>query len=185
MTKTTITLAGMALLAGAALLDAQQQPIVKTNSVTGSATIEAIDSTARKLTVKNEKGEEDTFIVGPMVERFNELKVGQTIKMTYYESVVVQVRKPGEKVAPGASVGATVTRGTGAMPGASISAQERATVTVKSIDPAVPSITVTTEDGHTVTRRIEDKKNLEGISPGDKLEITYTAALLTHVEAGK
>jgi len=184
MTKTSITLAGFALMAGAALL-AQQQPIVKTTSVTGSATIQAIDSTTRKITLRNDKdGEEDTFVAGPMIERFNELKVGQKVKMTYYESLVVQVRKPGDKVAP-AGMEASVTRGTGAMPGATISAQERATVTVKAPDPAVPSITVTTDDGRTVTRKIEDKKNLEGIKPGDKLELTYTAALLTHVEAAK
>jgi hypothetical protein len=56
---------------------------------------------------------------------------------------------------------------------------------VKAVDPAVPSITVTTDDGRTVSRRIEDKKNIEGVKPGDKIDITYTQALLTSIEAAK
>ena len=59
------------------------------------------------------------------------------------------------------------------------------TVTVKSIDVAVPSITVTTPDGRTITRKVEDKKNLTGVAPGDSIEITYTRALLTSIERGK
>ena len=55
----------------------------------------AIDSTARTLTLKDDKGMEDTFTVGPEVTRFNELKVGDVVKMTYYESYVLIVRKPG------------------------------------------------------------------------------------------
>jgi Cu/Ag efflux protein CusF len=59
------------------------------------------------------------------------------------------------------------------------------TVTVKAVDPAVPSITVTTADGRTVTRKIENKKNLEGIKAGDKLDLTYTQAVLVNVEHSK
>jgi len=39
----------------------------------------------------------DSFSVSPTVTRFNELKVGDKVKMTYYESLVFQVRKPGQK----------------------------------------------------------------------------------------
>ena len=58
-------------------------------------------------------------------------------------------------------------------------------MTVKAVDPAVPSITVTTDDGRTVSRKVEDKKNIEGVKPGDKIDITYTQALLTSVEPAK
>ena len=39
----------------------------------------------------------DTFTVGPDVTRFDQLKVGDTIKATYYESLVFEVRKPGPR----------------------------------------------------------------------------------------
>jgi hypothetical protein len=55
------------------------------------------------------------------------------------------------------------------------------TVTVVSIDPAVPSVTVKTESGAVVTRKIQDRKNIEGLKAGDQVQITYTRALLAEV----
>jgi Cu/Ag efflux protein CusF len=158
-----------------------QKPVTKVNTITATATIEAIDATARRVTLKNEKGEVDTFSVSPTVTRFDALKVGDKVRMTYYESLVFQLRKPGQK-ASGDSDEAAFNRAKGALPGGTVATQEKRTVTVKAVDPAVPSITVTTEDGRTVSRRIEDKKNLEGVKAGDKIDITYTQALLTSIE---
>ena len=161
-----------------------QQPITRANSVTATATIQAIDSTSRLVTLRNDKGEEDTFSVSTAVTRFNELKVGDKVRMTYYESIVLQLLKPGDKANP-ASVDAALTRAKSALPGGTAAIQEKRTVTVKTIDLTVPSITVTTEDGRTFTRRIENTKNVEGVKPGDRIEITYTQAVLVSVEPAK
>jgi Cu/Ag efflux protein CusF len=175
--------AGVLALSSTVPLHAQQ-PITKANSVTATATIQAIDTTSRLITLRDDKGEEDTFSVGPAVTRFNELKVGDKVRMTYYESIMLQLLKPGDKANP-ASVEAAATRAKGALPGGTIATQEKKTVTVKTVDLTVPSITVTTEDGRTFTRRVENKKNLEGVKPGDRIEITYTQAVLASVEPAK
>jgi Cu/Ag efflux protein CusF len=180
MSRTSVSL--VVLLSLAAASAAQAQPAVtKANSVTATATIQAIDSTTRHITLRTDKGEEDTFVVGPAVARFNELKVGDKIKMTYYESMVLVLRKPGEKTNPSSDT-AALAAAKSALPGGTVSMQEKRTVTVKAVDPSVPSITVTTDDGRTISRKIENKKNLEGVKPGDKIDITYTEALLTSVE---
>jgi hypothetical protein len=49
----------------------------------------------------------------------------------------------------------------------------------------VPSVTVTTADGRTVSRKIDNKKNLEGIKVGDKLDLTYTQSVLMSAEQSK
>ncbi len=86
--------ASLALACGLATTTAvMQTPITKTASVTERATIMAIDSTARTVTLKDDKGFEDTFTVGPEVTRFNEFKVGDVVKMTYYESYVLHGQK--------------------------------------------------------------------------------------------
>jgi len=159
-----------------------QEPVSKANTVKISATITGIDATKRSLTLRNDKGEEDTFSVGPGVQRFDELKVGQKVNITYYESMVFQLLKPGEKGSP-ASFDAAVNRAKSALPAGTIATQEKMTVTVKAIDSTVPSVTVTTDDGRVVTRKIENKKNIENLKPGDKIDITYTQALVTSVEA--
>ena len=161
-----------------------QQPINKMlKSSTSTATIQAIDSTARTVVLRDEKGEEDTYSVGPEITRFDELKVGDKVKTTYYESVVLQIRKPGQPD-PG-SVAVATTGGTGALPSGTVAAQEKMTVTVKAIDPNVPSITVTTPDGRTVTRKVDDKSHLTGVAVGDLVDITYTRAILMSVERDK
>src|SRR5262249_23047264 len=136
----------------------------------------AIDPATRSVTLRAENGDEDTFTVGPEVTRFNQLKVGDTIKATYYESLVFQLRKPDQ---PAPTTGVAV--GGGKLqdaPGGAIAAQQTMTVTVKAVDMNAPSITVTTADGRTMTRKIADKKNLEGVSPGDHIDITYSEALM-------
>jgi len=161
-----------------------RQTVSKGSHISATATIQAIDETNRTITLKNEKGEEDTYAVGPDVKRFNELKVGQTIKMTYYESLVMQLRKPGETTnTPGTSAAVTPTRNT--LPGGTAAVQQKKTVLVKAVDMKAPSITVITDDGRTITRKVEDSNNLKNVKAGDKIDITYTQALLTSVQDAK
>jgi Cu/Ag efflux protein CusF len=157
--------------------------VTKQNQVSATATVKAIDPATRTITLRAENGDEDTFTVGPEVKRFDQLKVGDTIKATYYESLVFQVRKPG---APAATAGAVAAGGRlKDVPGAAVGKQQTTSVTVKAVDMNVPSITVSTADGRTLTRKIADKKNLEGVNPGDRIDITYTQGLVVAAEPAK
>jgi Cu/Ag efflux protein CusF len=160
------------------------QTVKKSDSVTATATIQAIDKANRLLTLKDESGAEDTMQVGPAMKRFDELKVGDKVKVTYSESLVLQVRKPGDAVTTGGDT-AKLTKGTGASPSATLSSQQTTSVDVVAIDQKLPSITVKTADGRTVTRKVEDRKNLEGVKVGDKIDITYTQAAIISVEPVK
>jgi Cu/Ag efflux protein CusF len=183
MTRTGVTLLALALAVPSIAL--AQNPITRSNTTRATATIQAIDSTTRSITLRTKDGEEDTFKAGPDMVRFNELKVGDTVNFTYVESVVVQVRKPGSAGPTGTTGNAAITPSDGKKPGGTLAAQVQTTVTVKAINPSVPSITVVTADGRTVTRKIQDKKNLEGIKVGDKADITYTESLLVTVAPTK
>jgi Cu/Ag efflux protein CusF len=157
--------------------------VMKGGTVTATATIKAIDHTARSVTLRSEKGDEDTFTVSPDVTRFDQLKVGDQIRLTYHESLVFQVRKQG---APAPASGDAMAAGRlKSMPGGAVATQQLRTVTVKAVDPSVPSITVVTSDGRTITRKIDDKKNIEGVKPGDLIDITYTQALIVNAEPVK
>ena len=184
MTAATRTMLVAFVCLAAPALALAQEPFSKANVVKISSTIQAIDTTSRTITLRDEKGNEDTFAVGDTVQRFNELKVGQRVNITYYESLVLQLVKPGDK-SDGPSLDAAINRAKSALPGGTIAAQEKATVTVKAVDMAVPSITVATADGRTVTRKIEQKKYLEGVKAGDRIDITMTRAIVTSVENAK
>jgi hypothetical protein len=151
--------------------------------VTATVTITAIDKATRSVTLRAENGDEDTYTVGPEVKRFDQLNVGDKIRATYLESLVFQLRKPGEATA--ATSGTVAAGRLRDVPGAAIGAQQTMTVTVKAVDTKAPSITVVTPDNRTLTRRIADSRNLEGVNPGDRIEITYTQALVVNAEASR
>jgi Cu/Ag efflux protein CusF len=176
----TLVLA-LALVGAFGAVSAAQKPITKGASATLTATIEAIDSQARLLTLKDQDGVYSTIYAGPDVQRFSELKVGQKLTFTYYESVVFAIQKPGA-AATKATGEPTIARSKGATPGGTLSQQVTATVTVNALDVKVPSVTITTEDGRKMSFKVENAKNLEGVKAGDKVQITYTQALAISVK---
>jgi len=176
------TLLVLAVLVGMPLVAAAQKPVTQTEAVEITTKIEAIDKTARMVSLKDKDGNTDTIYCGPEVKRFDELKVGDTVTFRYQESIAYAIRKAGQASGAPAAPAAAVTRGTGPKPGGTIAQQETATVTVKAIDTKVPSVTVLTEDGRTVDFKVDNPKNLEGVKVGDKVEVTYTQALMISVK---
>jgi Cu/Ag efflux protein CusF len=157
-----------------------QKAVTQGDAIETTAEIVAIDKDARVVTLKDEDGEFEEVFCGPEVKRFDELKVGDKVTFRYYESVVSQIRKPGDPKPPVSSP--TLVRGTGSKPSGTLSEQMSATVTVTEIDAEVPSVTIKTEDGRTMSFKVADRKNLEGVKVGDKVDITYTAALMITVK---
>jgi Cu/Ag efflux protein CusF len=178
--KTTVV--ALAALCAIPVLAQGQKPVVVTESVERTATIEAIDHTSRAITLKNKDGRTETMVAGPEVKRFNELKVGDTLTFRYTESTAFSIRKAGEKAPAAQGPDAALTRGAGSRPSATMATQANATVVVKAIDPKVPSVTVLTDENKLVTLKVADKKNIEGLKVGDKVDITYTEALMISVK---
>lgn len=171
----------LVFLSAAPLVALAQKAVTQGAAVEMTAEIVAIDKDARLVTLKDEDGEIEEIYCGPDVKRFDELKVGDKVTFRYYESIVSQIRKPGGP-APAPSGDPTLVRGTGPKPSGTLSQQLTATVTITEMDAKVPSVTVKTADGRTMSFKIADKKNLEGVKVGDKVDITYTAALMIAVK---
>jgi len=176
------TLAVLAVLVALPLVALAQKPVTQTDAATVTAKIEAIDQTARLVTLKGKDGDLQTIYCGPEVKRFDELKVGDTVTFRYYESVAMVIRKPGEPGAAPTTDDPKLTRGTGPKPGGTVAQQLSATVTIKAIDAKVPAVTVLTDDGRTTSFKVDDKKYLQGLKAGDKVEITYTQAFVVSVK---
>lgn len=162
-----------------------QKPVSVSDAVTESFTIEAIDHSARIVTLKDQDGNIEDVYCGPEVTRFAALKVGDKVTFRYYESLVSAIRRPGTNPAKAGSDAAAVTRTPGAKPGGTLAQQMTAVVTIAAIDPKVPSVSITSADGRKMSFKVENARNLEGYKVGDKVEITYTQALAISVTAGK
>ena len=176
-----MVLAGSVLAATSAL--AAQVKTIPDQSVTATATIEAIEGSTRLLTIRNEDQTVETLKVPADVKRFSELKVGDKITVHYYSSLILRLKKPGE---PAIDVDhPAVTPSTGSKPGGTIANQRTLTVTITAIDTAVPSITVKGPNGWTYSRKVTDTKALAQVKVGDRLDITWNDAVLISVAAAK
>ena len=179
--KRILTTAQLLIVIALPLAAAETKPIEKKGTVTVTSTIEAIDHSARTVTLKDKDGNLQTLYAEPEIKRFDELKVGDKVTFKYSEAVAVAVIKADAPAAAN-SGGATVTRGTGPKPSGTVTREVTATVTVKAVDHQAKSMTFTGANGRTVSVRVEDPSLLKDVKPGDRIQVTYSNALIVSVE---
>ena len=150
---------------------------------TVTATIEAIERSSRTVTLKEQNGQYTEISVPADVKRFDALKIGDKITAKYYENIVLRLKLPGEKSTDTDT--AAVTPGPGAKPGGTAATQRTITATITHIDAKVPSITFSGPNGWSYSSRVEDKAALKRVKVGDRVDITWTMAVLISVDAPK
>ena len=95
---------------------AERPKVVKERAAVMTATVEAIDLEKRLVTLKGPKGETRTIKVGEEARNLPQVKVGDLVTVKFYESMAVEVIKPGTAAGAGQS-SAIVRAKPGEMPG--------------------------------------------------------------------
>jgi len=173
---------GIGLAVALTAIAAEPQPIEKKGTITLKTKIEAIDRAGRTVSLKDRDGNLQTLYAEPGIQRFDELQIGDTVTFEYTEAIAVSVRKPGQPLPAAASGEASIVRGTGPKPGGTVTRQMTGTVLVKDVDRGSGVLTFLARDYHTVSVRVEDKKLLKGVKPGDRVDVTYSNALIVKVD---
>lgn len=156
--------------------------VAQTASVT--ATITAIDAASRAITLKGPQGKETTVVAGPEVKNFAQLKVGDSVDLSFVESLVLELKKGGGK-----PVAWTVKEGAvGAKPGEKPAGAAGRQVTVVgdviAVDTAAKTVTVKGPQ-RTVELNVRDPEQLKLIAKGDQIEATFTEAMAVSVTPAK
>jgi hypothetical protein len=179
----TLTICGVAaVLAATASPLAAQTKTITGESKTMTATVESIETASRNVTVKKPDGTYEVFYVPSGIKKFDTLKIGDKVTARYYENVVLQVKAPGQKSVD--SDAGAVTRAKEGAAG-TVAHQRTITATIAAIDQNVPSITFTGPNGWKYSTRVEDKAALAKVKVGDKVDITWTEAMLLSLDDGK
>ena len=176
--------------------DDAHKKTVRTDTVMVKTTVEAIDHTNRTVTLREKDGDMVTLYASPDIQGFDTLNVGDKVTFRYTEATAVMIHKaderdmdrdrtatpgsPGVESRPGSPTGSE--SGALGTPAGMTGEQVTALVTVKDVDAKEQSLTFETEDGRTVSTRVDDGSLLKDVDPGDQIEITYTNALLVSVE---
>jgi hypothetical protein len=154
-----------------------QEPNVVSRESTITGTVDRIDRFSRVVTFRGQDNRLQSVYVDPTVAVFDDLKVGDVVTVRYIESVIVQVRrdvKPTE-------VRDTTTEARKAGDQHVVS-QLKAVVTIESVDSQGLFVTYRTHDNRRVVRAVTDTRLLEGVRPGDRVEVTLTRDRAMSVE---
>jgi len=164
-----------------------KKPSVKKEKTTQViATVEAVDLENRIVTVKGPEGNIVDIKAGEQVKNLAQIKVGDSVEITYYESIAAKVYKAGEAPQGAAATVATErTAKPGEKPSGIVGSQVTLTATIESISPNKTTVTLKMADGKYKVVKIQDKKNLTNVKVGDEVVITVTETLAIAVKPAK
>jgi hypothetical protein len=149
-----------------------QQRTLPTQTVTISGTVETIDHAKRVVNIKASDGKFHAVDVPQGAKRFDEVKVGDKVSITYNNNVSARLKPPGE--APVDTGTTTTTAGQQTNPGGTAVVERTMTVTVDAIDKSASSITFVGPNGWKYSRRVVDPTILDKVKVGDKVDITWS-----------
>ena len=158
---------------------AQVSKTITGETRTMSATVESIEQSSRAVTVKKANGEYEVLYCPPALKRCDTLKIGDRINAKYYETVVLRLKLPGETDQNTSSLGRVPAE---QAPAGTLSHQRTITASISAIDPKVPSISFVGPQGWKYSSRVQDKAALAKVKVGDKVDITWTEALLLSLD---
>jgi hypothetical protein len=169
MKRGTMVLSTFAVVLALALPAWAQSKQLPTQTMTIEGTIETIDQSKRAMNIKTADGKMVAVNVPPSVKRFPELKVGDKIKATYNNNVMVRLKPAGEAPVDTAATATTTgkTSGTKAM-------VRVMTAEIVDIDKSASSITFVGPNGWKYSRRVVDPKVFDQVKVGDKVDITWS-----------
>jgi hypothetical protein len=144
------------------------------------AVVVAIDKTLRKVTLMDSNGFKQTVKVGPEAVNFDQIQVGDHLKIVATEELIVRMGKPGEKVDDDGALVALAPKG--AKPGALMAESVTQTATIKKIDTQNRTATLQFEDGSTHTLPVRADVDLSQKAVGEKVVLRATQMIALSVE---
>jgi ABC-type Fe3+-hydroxamate transport system substrate-binding protein len=146
-----------------------------------TATVTGIDATNRKVTLVTQEGKKTTVKCGPEVINFDQIRVGDQLKVAVTEELAVSMAPEGAPPSDG-GVTAVVLAPKGAKPGGIVANTVQVTATVKAIDLKHHKATLEFPDGTTKTVAVRKDVDLTQRQVGEKVSIRTTETLAILVE---
>jgi len=153
--------------------------VVQTYKVT--ATVTAVDAATRRVTLSTADGNKTIFKAGPEVANFEQIQVGDQVKATLVEQVIVFVRKDGEPASDGESA-AVALAPLGDKPGMLLANTVEVTAKVEAIDLDHRKATLRFPDGHAQIFSVRKDVDMTKGKIGDDVVIRTTEAMAITVE---
>ncbi|MGQ3671894.1 hypothetical protein ACT6QG_05800 [Xanthobacter sp. TB0136] len=181
----------LTMITGAAMLStvsAFAQPVAADAEVAVSqvkASVIAVDAETHQVVLKGPEGAIFTVHAGPVIKKFDEIKVGDNIVLTQTDAVVVDIAKPEE----GQGIGIEIAQAVGTAPENAPPAGEvidtiRLTGEIVRLDVADGELTLRGPEGRVYnvqTKNDEQKAKLKELKIGELLQVTFQQSIAVAV----
>lgn len=146
-----------------------------------AATVEKIDLEHRKVTLLLDSGKKKTYKVDKSVQNLDQVKVGDHLKISYTEEIIILVGKSNEAPAA-AAVGEVGVAPKGAKPGIVMVETTAVSAKIVSVDSEKHRVTLLDSDGKKKTVKLGKKvTNLDQLKAGESIDMVITDSLLVEV----
>jgi hypothetical protein len=146
-----------------------------------TASVAAVDSAKRTVTLKVPAGGIVTLPVGPEVQNFDRIRVGDLVVVRYLEGLTLELKKRGTAERERTELGVTERALPDERP-ARIDAREVHVVAdVIAVDPLTQTVRLRGPT-RVVDLRVYDPEQFKLVAVGDQVEATYTEAVAISVE---
>jgi hypothetical protein len=153
--------------------------VVDTYQITAKVT--AVDHATRHYTLETPDGRKTNYKAGPEVTNFDQVRVGDQVKATVTDSLVVRARAQGEAPSDGeTSVVALDPKG--GKPGVLMADTTEVTARVKSVDVANHKATLEFPDGTARTVSVRPDVKLSSTDVGREIVFRTTEAVAIRVQ---
>jgi len=141
--------------------------------VTLAGTVDRVDRSSRTLVLNVDQSFKQTLYVPPEFKIFDELKPGDRIVTRIRESIVVSTR-PGLKPQLPTDTTAEAAQKPRDPADPQLTQQITVVVTIESVDRTNQLVTYKMVDNRRAIRAVADPSLLDGLKPGDVVEVTLT-----------
>ena len=167
---------------GASITSSKPGQATMAETVKASAIITAIDKATRTLTLKGAKGESFDVVAGAEVKNFDQIKVGDEVKVAYLQALSMELKKAGGATGVKESTGEARAKA-GEKPAGVIGREVTVMADVIDVNPTAKTITLKGPKGKVVELDVKNPEHFKVVKKGDQVEVVYTEALAVSVEA--
>lgn len=160
------------------------QPMYHDVTRHATATVEVAEPVTRLLKLHTAQG--STWLrAGPDVRNFSQIKVGDTVTVTYYTAVAAQLTPKGAAPIPQTMALGASRSLPGQRPAASMDTTVVETVTIQSVDKDENTVTFMRQDGTVDTAAVhssEGRTFIAGLKSGDQVDVALSEAVAISVD---
>lgn len=177
-----IAVLAVAVLIQSAPVQAGDQEIILGEAVMITAEVVGIDRVDRTVVLLGPEGNVVAVEVGPEARNFDQIRIGDQLKVKYFQSVAVYIDMHGNQ--PEASAGIVTARSAkGDKPAGFAVETVDISATVHSIDRSKRSVTLSLHSGGTVTTQVDKSVEIyDKLKKGDLVHVRYTEAIAISVD---